>query len=545
MSRVTVVSMVICVVCLALVASCAELIPNPDKYISIHPLRDRLISYDKMTSVLSEHNIKIPFYEPASGAFLHAIVVRFNIEPMSGDVTYDEVQVTMDILESDGTRFYEDTGNIEVLTAIPESIDRSVDREESLKIAANLAAAGSVLSGSVSAEASQTERYARLYRTVTASIPSPTQVSWVFTPFKDEPVFPGNYYVVALVEVRDPTPSYSVEVYSDCRYGKSFFFGLWREKKYCVSDAGELDLVRGGQPVPPSAPTEVELGAEAFQVASLGTWGSEGDGDGQFRRPWGIGAAYEMVYVTDSDQMSVQIFSPRGEYLGRLPGEIIGSFLAVDSNGLVYAINYDPATARNQRVEVYAYGSHELENEFALLGTSPRGIAVDIYGENIYVTDITDQNVRRYAPDGQVTAEWGWGGTGDGEFQDPWGIAMDRYNTGQIYVADLRNHRVQVFSPDGEFLAKWGTYGTGEGQFDFPVDVAVDTSGNVFVLDSGNNRVQMFSPEGEFLGMWGSVGRGEGEFLDPYGIAVDLEDNVYVLDSGNHRVQVFRVASTP
>jgi hypothetical protein len=289
---------------------------------------------------------------------------------------------------------------------------------------------------------------------------------------------------------------------------------------------------------------KVEPGAGSFQAASLGTWGSEGDGDGQFRRPWGIGAAHEMVYVGDGGQNRVQIFSPRGEYLGRLPGTIAGSFLAVDSNGLVYALNYDPGTARNQRVEIYAYGSHELADEFGLVGTSPRGIAVDIYGEQIFVTDITDQNVRRYAPDGQVTAEWGQEGTGDGEFRHPWGIAMDRYNTGQIYVADLLNHRVQVFSPDGEFVAKWGTHGTGDGQFDFPVDVAVDTSGNVFVLDSSNARVQMFSPEGEFLGKWGSVGRGEGEFLDPYGIAVDLEDNVYVLDSGNHRVQVFRVART-
>jgi hypothetical protein len=460
-------------------------------------------------------------------------------------VTYNEVQVTMVLLEPDGTEFPEDTRNVAILTPIPQSVSQIVEIEESTKIAANLAAAGSDLSGSFGAEWYEKESYTRLYRTVTANLRSLTHLSWVFEPFKDQPVFPGTYYVVALVEVGDPTRSYSVQVDADCRYGKSFLFGLWREKKNCVSATGQLDLGPDVQAAPPSPPQQVEPAVEAFQVAFLGSWGSEGDGDGEFRRPWGIGAAYERVYVGDDGQASVQIFNPRGEYLGRLPGEIIGNFLDVDSNGLVYTRNYDPGTGGNQRVEIYGYDTNELENEFALMGTSPRGIAVDIYGENIFITDITDQNVRRYAPDGQVTAEWGWEGTGDGEFQDPWGIAMDRYNTGQIYVADLRNHRVQVFSPDGEFLAKWGTHGTGDGQFDFPVDVAVDTSGNVFVLDQNNYRVQMFSPEGEFLGKWGSVGRGEGEFLDPYGIAVDLEDNVYVLDSGNHRVQVFRVASTP
>ena len=91
MSRRTLISIVICVVCLALVASCGGLIPSPDAYISILPLRDRPISYDEMTSVLSKNNIEIPFYEPASGAFLHAVVIPFDIEYMSGGVTYDEV----------------------------------------------------------------------------------------------------------------------------------------------------------------------------------------------------------------------------------------------------------------------------------------------------------------------------------------------------------------------------------------------------------------------------------------------------------------------
>jgi len=544
MSRRTSVSIAICMVCLVLVSSCGGLIPSPDAYISILPLRDRPISYDEMTSVLSKNNIEIPFYEPAAGAFLYAVVIPFDIDHMSGGSTYDEVQVTVAMRESDGTSFYEDTGNVLILTAIPQSVDRTVDREESRKIAASLTAAGSELSGNIIMDQSEKESYVRLYRTVEYHHRSNTDIYWIFIPFKDEPISSGAYYVVAIVEVRDPTRAYSVQVDSDCQYGKSFLFGLWREKGNCVSATEELDLVRGGQAVPPAPAQPVEPGAETFQVASLGTWGSEGDGDGEFRRPWGIGAAYEMVYVGDQGQSSVQIFSPRGEFFGRLPGTIIGSFLAVDSNGLIYARNYDPGTGRNERIEIYAYGSHDLKNEFALVGPSPRGIAVDIYGESIFVTDITDQNVRRYAPDGQVTAEWGREGTGDGEFQDPWGIAMDRYNTGQIYVTDLRNHRVQVFSPDGEFLAKWGMHGNGDGQFDAPIDVAVDTSGYVYVLDQNNARVQVFSPEGAFLGKWGSVGRGEGEFLDPYGIAVDLEDNVYVLDSGNFRVQVFRATIT-
>jgi len=299
-------------------------------------------------------------------------------------------------------------------------------------------------------------------------------------------------------------------------------------------------LVPTNTPPPTSTP-------EPFKLAFLGKWGSEGDNDGQFRRPWGIGVSWSvgMVYVGDDGQASVQVFSSSGEFLGRLPGEIIGNFLAVDSNGLIYARNYDPATGRNERIEIFSPGGHELMGTFKLKGSAPRGIDVDIYGENIYVTDISEQKVYKYGPDGEVLAEWGSMGDSDGQFRNPWGIAVDRYQTGRIYVADTGNNRVQVFSSDGRFLKQWGTHGTGDGQFDSPIDVAVDTSrGNVYVLDRKNARVQVFNPEGDFLGKWGAVGRNDSEFLDPYGIVIDGNDNVYVLDSGNYRVQVFRVSFT-
>jgi DNA-binding beta-propeller fold protein YncE len=317
------------------------------------------------------------------------------------------------------------------------------------------------------------------------------------------------------------------------------------------------DSVADNQP----NPTEPESGSDPtplrptdtpkpkpFKVVYLGQWGSEGDGDGQFRRPWGIGVNWSVgeVYVSDDGRNVIQVFSSSGEFLGNLPGTFYGNFLALDSDGKVFARNYDPGTGGNNRIEVFYFGDPNMLSSFPLRGQSPRAIDADIYGENIYVADISDQKVYRYGPDGQVLSEWGSQGSGDGQFLSPWGIAVDRYQTGSIYVADTGNDRIQVFTQDGTFLNKWGTKGTGDGQFDSPIDVAVDTShGYVYVLDSKNARVQVFTPEGEFLGKWGTVGRGEGEFLDPYGIVIDGDDNVYVLDTGNFRVQVFRVSFVP
>ena len=109
--------------------------------------------------------------------------------------------------------------------------------------------------------------------------------------------------------------------------------------------------------------------------------------------------------------------------------------------------------------------------------------------------------VTAFNPDGTVASTWGGPGQGDGQFQEPWGIAVAP--NGNVYVADTWNHRVQYFDPNGKFLGKWGRLGDAKGRTDAdpsvfwgPRSIAISPAGEVYVTDTGNKRIQVFGLDG-------------------------------------------------
>ncbi len=140
-------------------------------------------------------------------------------------------------------------------------------------------------------------------------------------------------------------------------------------------------------------------------------------------------------------------------------------------------------------------------------------------------------------PDGSGPLE-----LGDGQFNEPWGVAMDA--EGRIFVADTWNGRIQVFDATGRFLRKWGYFNTTQGQLGDPMalfgprGLAIDAGGNLLVADTGNKRILQFTPEGELVRQAGGGGPLLGSFEEPTSIAVDPRDgSIYVADAWNRRIQ--------
>jgi uncharacterized protein (TIGR03663 family) len=184
--------------------------------------------------------------------------------------------------------------------------------------------------------------------------------------------------------------------------------------------------------------------------------------------------------------------------------------------------------------------------------TYPRAVAVDS-GGRIYVADSGNNRVQIFDSNGTFLRQWGstckldtgegCQGDGRGQFNEPWGIAVD--GQGNVYVSDTWNHRIQKFDNQGNFVTMWGQFGSTGGElgqpalFYGPRSVVVGQDGNLYVVDTGNKRVQSFTPGGDFVAQYGGSGVVEGRFDEPVGLAQDAGGNWFVADTWNRRIQKF------
>jgi len=183
----------------------------------------------------------------------------------------------------------------------------------------------------------------------------------------------------------------------------------------------------------------------------------------------------------------------------------------------------------------------------------PTSLVIDASG-NVYVSDQSNQRIRKITPAGVVStfAGSGTGGFANGtgtaaQFDIPVDLAVDA--SGTMYVADSNNHCIRKITPAGVVSTFAGNIqgsidGTGtSARFNYPNGVAVDGSGNVYVADLFNHRIRKITPAGvvsTFAGNTQGYADGTGtsaRFNRPSSLVIDASGNVYVADTGNHRIR--------
>ena len=130
-------------------------------------------------------------------------------------------------------------------------------------------------------------------------------------------------------------------------------------------------------------------------------WGGEGDGPGRFMEPVGLAVSDEgEVYVADTANHRVQIFTPEGQFV--------------------------------RQFKVFGWQDFHTQ---PFIEVMPDG--------SVVVTDSAANRVAQYDSNGTLRRSWGGPGKERGNVMAPHGVAVAQ--DGSVLVVDTNNHRVQLF----------------------------------------------------------------------------------------------------
>ena len=196
---------------------------------------------------------------------------------------------------------------------------------------------------------------------------------------------------------------------------------------------------------------------------------------------------------------------------------------------------------QNKIFRLSADGKEIMEFNDTLVLYQPTGIAYSKIKNEIWVAETGAHRISVFDMSGKLLKRIGRRGTGEGEFNYPTNIWIDR--EGFAYIVDALNCRVVILDRNGKFISSFGKSGDATGYLARPKGIATDSYGNIYVSDALFNAVQVFDRSGRLLYYFGSQGQGREQFWMPSGIYIDSENFIYIADSYNMRIQIYHLTN--
>lgn len=184
----------------------------------------------------------------------------------------------------------------------------------------------------------------------------------------------------------------------------------------------------------------------------------------------------------------------------------VGNLYVADTYHHRILVYYNPDADASPTAADLVIGQTNFTNNGAGGGQTglnyPRGVALDT-ADNLYVVDEFNHRVLRYntplttdtTPDvvlGQTNFNGSSTGTAANKFDLPLGVAVD--GAGNVYVTDLNNGRVQRFAPPltNGMDAAYSYTGPNDNPLNAPHDTAVSPAGHLYIADTHNQQILQF-----------------------------------------------------
>jgi len=265
--------------------------------------------------------------------------------------------------------------------------------------------------------------------------------------------------------------------------------------------------------------------------------------NGKMGEPWGVAFSSDHHWaVADSTNDCVYIFNEQDQLVRKIGccGDGAGQFnkpcgVSFDNDNFLYVVD-----SNNKRVQKFDLTGHCIL-QFRRKQSSDKelnnSVGITVHHNKVYIADRLNHCISVYQTDGTYCFSFGSQGSGPGQFQFPWDVAVTTDNI--LLVADSEGHCIQSFQLDGTFINKFGTEGSDKGQLNFPSSLTVDSNEVILVTEANNNRLSIFDKHYNYIHSFGSEGTGNNQFDEPFGIAIAPNGSIYISDSGNKRISVY------
>ncbi|NHM29946.1 6-bladed beta-propeller [Neobacillus terrae] len=158
-------------------------------------------------------------------------------------------------------------------------------------------------------------------------------------------------------------------------------------------------------------------------------------------------------------------------------------------------------------------------------------------GQFLYVTDTNHKQIQVFDTSGTPIFKFGKQGTGQGEFQFPYGIDGDK--KGNVYVADLYNGKISIFTSKGKFIKYFTDESTKADFLKSPGGLRIYKN-SLYVTDIQSNRVMKYDLNSGKKLMDLTSATSKDDILNaPNAVTIDSENNIYVSDTGNQRLVIY------